>query len=44
MIVVGEKEEKDGSVAVRIRESREQSVFTLEKFAEKAEKEIRERH
>lgn len=43
MIVVGEKEEKDESVAVRIRGDKKQEVIKLEKFVKKIEKEIGEK-
>lgn len=40
MIVVGEKEEKSESVAVRSRDSKEQPVLKLNEFIEKIKKEI----
>jgi threonyl-tRNA synthetase len=43
ILVVGEKEEKDGSVAVRSRKSKEAESVSLEKFLDKIQKEIREK-
>lgn len=43
MLVVGEKEEKEGTVAVREREGEKQVVMKLEEFEEKIKKEISER-
>lgn len=43
MIVVGEKEEKSESVAVRSRGDKEQSVLKLNEFIEKIKKEIAEK-
>lgn len=40
ILVVGEKEEKDGSVAVRQRGTKEQEVTRIENFIEKIKKEI----
>lgn len=44
MLVVGEKEEKDGAVAIRERGKKEQSVIKLEEFLEKLKKEIAEKN
>jgi len=43
MIVVGEKEEKDETVAVRNRGQKEQSVIKIDEFIEKIRKEIEEK-
>ena len=43
MIVVGEKEEKDGTVAVRTRGQKEQEVLKVDEFVEKIRKEIDEK-
>lgn len=44
ILVVGEKEETSGSVAVRTRETKEQSVLKIDEFIEKTKKEIREKN
>jgi threonyl-tRNA synthetase len=43
MVVVGEKEEKDGIVAIRQRGKKEQEVMEAERFIERIRKEIDER-
>ena len=43
MIVVGEKEEKDGTVAIRKRGQKEQEVLKVDEFIEKIRKEIVEK-
>jgi len=43
MLVVGEKEEKDGSVAVRSRGDKNQETIKVEKFIEKILEEIKEK-
>jgi len=43
MIVVGEKEEKENTVAVRKREQKEQETMKVDKFIEKIKKEIEEK-
>ena len=43
MLIVGEKEEKDGLVAVRTRGEKKQEVLKTEKFIEKIRKEIDEK-
>lgn len=43
MIVVGEKEEKDSTVAVRTRGQKEQEIMKADKFVEKIKKEIDEK-
>lgn len=43
MIVVGEKEEKDGTVAVRTRGQKEQEIMETEKFMEKVTLEIQKK-
>jgi threonyl-tRNA synthetase len=44
MIVVGEKEEKENTVAVRERGKKEQKVLKIEEFIEKIEKEIKNKN
>jgi len=43
LLVVGEKEEKDETVAVREREGKKQETMPLKDFTEKVEKEIKEK-
>jgi threonyl-tRNA synthetase len=43
ILVVGEKEEKDGLVAIRSREDKKQNVMKIKEFLEKIRKEIDEK-
>ncbi len=43
MIVIGEREMKDGSVNVRVRDKKDQEVMKVDEFVEKAKKEIEDK-
>ena len=43
MLVVGQKEEEDGTVSVRSRDTGETVTMPLDEFVEKLDREIRDR-